>query len=75
MFCQAPGHFRRNNRDVPEQIGLEKKRKSREFLNGLDDAEQAFSSGPLSASSEHQLLSGILEGHHIETPLYASEGT
>ena len=59
----------------PSESALEKMRKSREFLNGLDDAEQAFSSGPLSASSEHQLLSGILEGHHIETPLYASEGT
>jgi hypothetical protein len=44
-------------------------------LNRLGDEKQAFSPGLLSASSEHQLLSGVLEGHHTEAPLYVSEGT
>jgi hypothetical protein len=48
-------------------------RKSQEFLNGLD--KQAFSPGPLSASSEEQLLSALIEGHHPEAPLYAPEET
>jgi hypothetical protein len=59
----------------PSKSALEKLRKSREFLNRLDDEKQAFSPGPLSVSSEHQLLSGVLSGHPVGTPLYASEET
>jgi hypothetical protein len=59
----------------PSKAALEKLRKSREFLNGLRDEKQAFSPGPLSESSEHQLLSALIEGHHTEGPLYASEET
>jgi len=57
----------------PSKSALEKMRKSQEFLNRLD--EEAFSPGPLSASSEQQLLSALIEGDHVEAPLYASEGT
>jgi len=57
----------------PSKSALEKMGKSQAFLNRLD--EQAFSVGPLSASSEQQLLAAVLEGHHTEAPLYASEGT
>jgi hypothetical protein len=57
----------------PSKSALLKMHKSQEFLNGLD--EEAFSPGPLSASAEEQLLSALVEGDHIETPLYASEGT
>jgi hypothetical protein len=54
----------------PSKAALEKLRKSRDFLNRLD--EQAFSPGPLTESSEHQLLSALIEGHHTEAPLYGS---
>jgi Sigma-70 region 2 len=59
----------------PSKAALEKMRRSQEFLNGLNDEKRAFSSGPLSASSEEQLLSAVLEGHHTEAPLYGSEET
>jgi hypothetical protein len=58
----------------PSKSVFAKMRKSQEFLNGLDDEKQAFSAGPLSANTEHQLLGAVLEGHHTEAPLYASEG-
>jgi hypothetical protein len=45
-------------------------RKSREFLNGLSDEKAAFSAGPLTANTEHQLLSAVLEEHHVDSPLY-----
>jgi len=45
-------------------------RKSREFLNGLNDEKAAFSAGLLSANTEHQLLSAVLEEHHVDSPLY-----
>ena len=59
----------------PSKSALEKSRKSREFLNGLSDEKAAFCSGPLTANTEHQLLSGVLEEHHVEEPLYAAEKT
>jgi hypothetical protein len=59
----------------PSKSALEKMRKSQEFLNGLRDETRAFSPSSLSANSEEQLMSAVLEGHHVEAPLYASEGT
>jgi hypothetical protein len=59
----------------PSKSALEKMRKSQEFLNRLDEEKQGFSSGPLSANTEHQLLGAVLATHHIEAPLYASEET
>jgi hypothetical protein len=55
----------------PSKAGLEKLRKSREFLNSLSDEKRAFSPSALGPGTEHQLLNGMLEGHHIEAPLYA----
>jgi hypothetical protein len=57
----------------PSKTALEKMRKSQEFLNRLGDAEQAVSPSSLGASSKDQLLNAVLEGHHTEAPLYASE--
>jgi len=59
----------------PSKSVLEKIRKSRQFLNRLDDEKQTFSPSSLSANAEHQLLSGVLEGYHSETPLYTLERT
>ena len=50
-------------------------RKSQELLNRLGDVEAAFCPSSLGASTEDQLLSAVLEGHHTEAPLYASEET
>jgi len=47
----------------PSKAALAKLRKSRNFLNGVGDAEQVLSAGPLSANTEHQLLSAVLEEH------------
>ena len=55
----------------PSKAALEKMRKSREFLNGLSDEKAAFSLSLLSANIEHQLLSAVLEEHHVDSPLYA----
>jgi hypothetical protein len=56
----------------PSKSAFAKMRRNEAFLNGLSDAQAAFSAGPLSARSEHQLLGAVLEGHHTEVPLYAS---
>ena len=50
----------------PSKAALEKMRKSREFLNGLSDEKAAFSLSLLSANIEHQLLSAVLEEHHVD---------
>ena len=54
----------------PSKSAIAKMRKSREFLNGLNDEKAAFSAGLLSANTEHQLLSAVLEEHHVDSPLY-----
>ena len=54
----------------PSKAALEKLRKSREFLNRLGDEKEAFNASPLGPGTEHQLLTGILECHHAEAPLY-----
>jgi hypothetical protein len=59
----------------PSKSALEKLRKSREFLNRLGAPEAAFCPSSLGASSEDQLLSAVLEGDHLEAPLYAAEET
>ena len=59
----------------PSKSALEKMRKSQEFLNGLSDETRAFSPSSLGASAEDQLLSAVLEGHHTEVRLYASQET
>jgi hypothetical protein len=40
----------------------------------LDDEKNAFSPSSLSANTEHQLLSAVLEEHHVDSPLYTPEG-
>jgi hypothetical protein len=57
----------------PSKSALERLRKSQEFMNNLADEKTAFSPSPLSPSAEDQLLSALVEGDHLEAPLYASE--
>jgi hypothetical protein len=59
----------------PSKSAIAKMRKSQELLNPLGDVEAAFCPSSLGASTEDQLLSAVLEGHHTEAPLYASEET
>jgi hypothetical protein len=54
----------------PGQIGSRKLRKSQEFLNHLTDDKAVFLPSPLGPSSADQLLSAVIEGHHIDEPLY-----
>jgi hypothetical protein len=54
----------------PSKSALEKMRKSQEFLNRLSDDKAAFLPSPLGPSSEDQLLSAVIEGHHTDEPLY-----
>jgi hypothetical protein len=61
--------------NFPSKSALERLCKSQEFLNRLGDPEKAFSPSSLGANAEDQLLSAVLEGHHTEEPLYASEET
>jgi hypothetical protein len=56
----------------PSKSVFAKLRKSQQFLNGLNDEAKAFSPSSLGASSEEELLSAVLEGHHTEAPLYGS---
>jgi hypothetical protein len=56
----------------PSKAALEKMRKSQEFLNSLSDERQAFTPSSLGPGAEEQLMGAILEGHHLEAPLYGS---
>jgi DNA-directed RNA polymerase specialized sigma24 family protein len=57
----------------PSKSALEKLRKSQEYLNRLGDPETAFSPSSLGSNAENTLLSAVLEGDHLEAPLYAAE--
>jgi hypothetical protein len=62
----------------PSKPALEKMRKSQAFLNGLNGAQKTVLTQENSLSSDcskARLLHAVFEGHHTETPLYASEET